>query len=145
LLELMIVVIVISILAALAISSYQKQVRKSRRADAKSTLGEYALKLEKWRTNAVDYGVASGASNVAFTNIGITNVSGVATTPGKYYTVAFSVPSGSTCAGGAAWSNANSYTLTATAIGDQVKDKSCPTIVYANLCGTVTKTPTECW
>jgi type IV pilus assembly protein PilE len=138
LLELMIVVIVISILAALAISSYQKQVRKSRRADAKSTLGDYALKLEKWRTNNVNYGVDGTTA--------LSNIGGSATSPGKYYTIAISFPSGSNCAGGQAKGNLNSFTITATAQGDQLKDTACPTIVWTNDCGQApAKTPADCW
>lgn len=50
LIELMIVVAVVAILAAIAVPSYQEQVRKSRRAQAKSDLVEYAQMAERYFT-----------------------------------------------------------------------------------------------
>jgi type IV pilus assembly protein PilE len=55
LIELMIVVVVISILAGIAIASYGKQVRKSRRSQAMQVLNDLALKEEKFRTNNAEY------------------------------------------------------------------------------------------
>lgn len=50
LIELMIVVAVVGILAAIAIPSYQDSVRKSRRAQAKADIVEYAQMAERWFT-----------------------------------------------------------------------------------------------
>lgn len=50
LIELMIVVAVIGILAAVAYPSYQDSVRKSRRAQAKADLVEYAALAERFHT-----------------------------------------------------------------------------------------------
>ena len=50
LIELMIVVAVVAILAAIAVPSYQEQVRKSRRAQAKADLVEYAQMAERFFT-----------------------------------------------------------------------------------------------
>ena len=50
LIELMIVVAVIAILAAIAYPSYQEQIRKSRRAQAKADLVEYAGLAERFHT-----------------------------------------------------------------------------------------------
>ena len=50
LIELMIVVAIVAILAAIAYPSYQEQVRKSRRADAKAVLLEAAQWLERHYT-----------------------------------------------------------------------------------------------
>jgi len=50
LIELMITVAVVAILAAIAIPSYQDQVRKSRRAQVKADLVESGQVLERWRT-----------------------------------------------------------------------------------------------
>src|SRR6185436_15605068 len=55
LLELMIVVVIIAILAGVALSSYQKQVRKSRRAEAKQGVTDISLREEKWRSNNANY------------------------------------------------------------------------------------------
>lgn len=50
LIELMIVVAVVAILAAIAYPSYQDQVRKSRRGQAKADLVEYAQLAERFHT-----------------------------------------------------------------------------------------------
>lgn len=55
LIELMIVVAVIAILAAVAYPSYQDSVRKSRRADAKAVLTELAQWMERNYTEAHRY------------------------------------------------------------------------------------------
>lgn len=50
LIELMVVVAVVAILAAIAYPSYQDQVRKSRRGQAKADLVEYAQLAERFHT-----------------------------------------------------------------------------------------------
>ena len=119
LIELMIVVLVIAVLASLAMSGYQKQVRKSRRAEARQAIADLALKQEKYRSNNATYGT-------------VAQIGGVQTT--TYYTVALT----------AASNTATAYTFTAVPIGDQVKD-SCGTLSWAMSDAVVTKTPTECW
>ena len=47
LIELMVVVAVVAILASIALPSYQEQMRKSRRAQAKADLVEYAQMAER--------------------------------------------------------------------------------------------------
>ena len=137
LIELMIVVLIIALLAGLAFSAYNKQVRKSRRAEAKQIMGDYALREEKLRSNSTAY-----TSNLA-------TLLGIATAPtvwgGGYYTMAITFPASGSCPGGAAKGSANSFIVTATAIGDQAKDTTCAPLLYTNDCGTVTKTPTTCW
>ncbi len=137
LIELMIVVLVIAVLAGLAFSGYQKQVRKSRRAEAKQIVSDYALREEKLRSNAATY-------TTALTTL--LNVVTAPTTWGSgYYSIAITAPSSGTCPGGAAKGTANSFIITATALGDQLKDTACTPLVYSNDCGTVAKTPTSCW
>ena len=55
LIELMIVVVIVSILAAIAYPTFIDQIRKSRRADAKADLQALALSQEKWRANHPAY------------------------------------------------------------------------------------------
>ncbi len=67
LIELMIVVAVIAILAAIAYPSYQDSVRKSRRADAKAALLDLAQFMERNYTtaNRYDQNSAGTAINTA--------------------------------------------------------------------------------
>jgi len=55
LIELMIVVIVIGILAAIAIPSYQQYVLRSHRAVAKADLSEYAQRAERYHSSNNSY------------------------------------------------------------------------------------------
>lgn len=118
LIELMIVVVVIGILAAIALPSYQDYARKSRRAELQTELLDAQLLQEKWRANNVKYAITT-------TSIG--------SPASDYYTIAITA-------------GTNSYTFTATAIGNQTKDKQ-----YGVNCNSLTlnqsntKTPAECW
>ena len=137
LLELMVVVIIVAILAAFAITAYQKQLRKSRRAEGKQILTELALAEERWRSNSVAY-------NATVTSL----VNGTPTL--VYYSVALARPAsgGGNCPDGAtAVSSSNSFSVTATALstGGQNKDSGCTALVLASKCGQVTKTPSTCW
>ncbi len=121
LIELMIVVLVIAILAGLALSGYNNQVRKSRRTEAKQILSDLSLKQEKYRSNNATYGT-------------IIQIGGVATA--KYYTVTMVANS----------NTGTNYTFTAVPIGDQTKD-SCGTLTLKMLTGVLVKEPTTegCW
>jgi type IV pilus assembly protein PilE len=127
LIELMIVVAVIAILAVIAISQYGKQVRKSKRAEAKQAISTIAMGQEKWRMNHATYGTCDEAlapGTCASFNGSL-----------SAYTVAVS---GNTATG---------FTVTATPKGDQAKDTMCGTFTYVTALGAVTKTPTTtgCW
>lgn len=65
LIELMIVVAVIGILAAIAYPSYVESVRKSNRADAKSTMLQVANQEERYYTENNVYGSIVDIGNVA--------------------------------------------------------------------------------
>ena len=129
LLELMIVVGVIAILAAIALSAYNKQVRKSRRAEAKQTLSALSLREEKWRSNHAKY---LGTDSVA---ADVTTFGGLPTS--SFYDIAIATAE-----------SATDYTITATpkAGNDQAKD-TCGTLKLQNVSGTVSKLPstTGCW
>lgn len=68
LIELMIVVVVIGILAAIAYPSYQSSVRKSKRADGKAQLMETAQALERCRTRFGRYDDASCSVSLPVTS-----------------------------------------------------------------------------
>lgn len=130
LIELMIVVLIIAVLAGLAYSGYNNQVRKSRRAEAKQILADVSLRQEKWRSNNVAY-LGTDSTNLEKTTFG-------AVPSGDYYTIAVtSLESGTA--------------FTATAVPktgtDQVND-SCGTLSWALSAGVVTKSSTAgtgCW
>lgn len=128
LIELMIVVLVIAILAGLALSSYNKQVRKSRRAEAKQIVADIGLRQEKWRSNHANY---LGTDSVA------ADKTAFGTIPtGAYYTISIT-----TVLAPAA------YTLTAVPKGDQLND-TCGTLTWTYNAGVVTKSSTagsDCW
>ena len=107
LIELMIVVAVIAILAAIAYPSYQDQVRKSRRAQAKADLVEYAGLAERFHT----------ANN---TYVGFTLPSTVSPRETGATTRYNLTPSG-------AFDSANAFTITATPTTGQDADK-CGTL-----------------
>lgn len=67
LIELMIVVVIISVLAAVAYPSYLNQVRKGNRAAMQGDMQEMSLRLEEWRAQrftypaAADFATATGS------------------------------------------------------------------------------------
>jgi len=102
--ELMIVVVVIGILAAIAYPSFQDQVRKSRRADGKGALMDTAQQLERCFTRFSAYNDANcGVVLPAASSEGYYSVSATAMT-------------------------ATTYTLDAAPQGDQVNDTRCGTL-----------------
>ena len=123
LIELMVVVAVVAILASIAVPSYQEQVRKSRRAQAKADLVEYAQMAERFFT-------------VNNTYAGFTLPTTQSPREGgtAHYTLAV-VPTATT------------FTLTATAAGPQASDR-CGDLGITNT-GQKTETGSaslsECW
>lgn len=105
LLELMIVVVIVGILAAVAYPSYQNQVRETRRADGKSALLNTAQALERCYTRFAAYNNAG--CGVAFP---------IVSTEG-YYSI--------TAVGGV---TAAAFTLAAAPQGAQTSDTECGTL-----------------
>ena len=69
LIELMIVVAVASILVAIAVPTYQNQIRHSRRTDAKTALLDMAVRQEKYLTLGNTY--TTTASNLGYSTLGV--------------------------------------------------------------------------
>ncbi|MBO9715977.1 MAG: type IV pilin protein [Pseudoxanthomonas sp.] len=122
--ELMIVVGIVAILAAIAYPSYQEQVRKSRRAQAKADLVEYMQGAERFFT-------------VNNTYVGYPVPAQSPREPGAtaFYTIAASTQT------------ASQLVLTATAVGAQARDR-CGDLSVSNT-GLKTESGTaelaDCW
>jgi len=105
LIELLVVVTVIGILAVVAYPTYQDQVRKGRRADARTALLNVALAQEKFRATCNEYARLIGNARVCDNATPANNrLIGTATSLDGHYTVTI------------ANASATTYTLTATAI-----------------------------
>jgi type IV pilus assembly protein PilE len=133
--ELMIVVAIVGILAAVALPSLQGYMFSAKRSDAYASILEVQLEQQKLRSTCRFYGGAIGAANACGAAAADTVVAGLADSKEGYYNLALSNASG------------NSYTITATAIGNQVNDSDCPTITLAvnNTNPDGLKTPAQCW
>ena len=116
LIELMIVVAIIGILAAIAVPQYSDYVTRSRRADGQSTLLQVAQALERCFTQFSAY------NNTSCTVVGTGGVSQAS--PEGYYVIA---------AAGSALA-ASAFTLTATPQGAQASnDSDCTTLTLTHL------------
>jgi len=106
LIELMIVVLIIGIIAAIAYPSYERSVLKSHRSDAENLLSTDSQILERCYTQYFSYAPTAPAACapplVSYTQYG-------------YYTLTTPPPA----------PTATSYTLTVTAVGNQLKDTDC--------------------
>ncbi len=136
LIELMVTVAVVAILATIALSSYQTQVLKSRRTDARSALLDLAGREEKLFSTTNAYSALASDLGYAApgTNFPITIGSG-------YYTVNVQVPNPNSAV-------TPSYLVTATAIGTQAKDTTCATLSVDQTglqSSTGGATPATCW
>jgi len=131
LIELMIVVAIIGILAGIAYPSYQDSVRKSRRAEAHTSLFAVQLALEKMRGNCAKYaaGTSSGSS-LSLTDSCTNSVS--VNLQADYYTYKV------------ADNTASAYTITATAVSgkSQINDTGCTEITLSR---DGTQSPAACW
>src|ERR1700712_4037590 len=108
LIEMMIVVAVISILAAVAIPSYQRSVQKSRRTDAKNALLDVAAKEERFLSTNNQY-TATPA------NLGLSGTFPVPiqASGNSYYTLTVLAPAGAI---------PPTFLATATPTGNQASD-----------------------
>jgi type IV pilus assembly protein PilE len=120
LLEVLIVVVIVAILAAIALPSYTNQLRKSARAEAQSFLTNAAATQQQFLIDRRRYAASLAALNV----------SPPADLAGKYTFVV-----------AAADGPPPTFTMTATATGLQAQD-ACPTLSVNSAGG---KSPDPCW
>ena len=93
LIELMVVVAIIAILAAIVVPSYNEYVRKSRRAEAARFVGEMQLGLEKWRAENPCYGTTP---NPPCASLSGTYPAAPTVASSPYYAIAIPVADGAT-------------------------------------------------
>jgi type IV pilus assembly protein PilE len=126
LIELMIVVAVVAVLAAIAYPAYTDSVRKSRRAQAKADLVEYAAMAERFRTVNNTYAGFDMPVDQSPRETG---------SPARYVLT----PAG-------AFTDANTFTITATAQGDQANDR-CGNLSLSNtgVKGNSAGNLADCW
>jgi type IV pilus assembly protein PilE len=108
LIELLVVVLIVGILAAVAIPSYNSYIVKGRRADAKTALEQVRAAQEMWRAERGSYATDGGGNTaevILQTTMGVP-----ATTISPYYTWSFTVKT------------ATAFTAQATATGKQASD-----------------------
>lgn len=117
LIEVMVVVAIIGILAAISYPSYQDSIRKSRRGDAQAGMVELASFMERTFTESNSY---AGATITA---------SGISS---DYY--GYTLPT----------QTATTYTVRAAPIGDQVND-SCGTMTLVQTGARTTTGTAGCW
>ena len=127
LIELMIVVAIVGILAAIAVPAYQNHILKSHRADAQTILLDLAARQERFiAQNPAGYATDISGSGANGLNLGRT------TSREGYYNLTVAA-------------NATSYVLTATATGGQANDTDCATITFSSAGVKSGTTPGECW
>jgi type IV pilus assembly protein PilE len=124
LIELMVVVAIIGIIAAIAYPSYTESMRKSRRADAEGSLLLLANGLERFFTVNNSYcdtatvnGLVAAANTCGVagtldTGIPLPAISGIPNNPTAFYEISIS-----------AMPDATTYTLQATPVGAQAADR----------------------
>jgi type IV pilus assembly protein PilE len=121
LVELLVVVTIIGIIAAVAVPSYRNQTLRANRTEAKTVLQQATQVLEKCFTRTRSY--ATCAAQVATGN-----------TPGRLYNIRLET-------------TATTYTVSADAINGQTADTSCGTLSI-NQMGARTPAapdPNRCW
>jgi type IV pilus assembly protein PilE len=121
LVELIVTMVIAAILAAVAIPAYSNYVRKARRVEARSAILNIASLEERWFTT--NNGYTDVPSNLGYAG---TTAGASFNVGSSYYTVAVTkvdATSSTTLA---------TYSITATATGDQVKDTQCQTFVVTS-------------
>ena len=127
LIELMIVIVVVAILAAIAIPGYRQYVLRTNRTEAKRTLLNVAAAQEKFYLQNNTYAGPSALTTPPPGGLGIPG-----TTEHGHYTVAIDA------------ADAATFSATATAQGGQAQDSRCASFTI-NQAGARAATNADCW
>jgi type IV pilus assembly protein PilE len=137
LVELLIVVVIAAILVSIAVPSYQAQVRKSRRTDARNALLDIAAREERFLSVSNNY--SANAVDVGYGGVWPQPVTN------NYYQVSVTAPDP------AQPTVPISYIITATTFGIQVSDTACATFTVNQIGQQTAQTSggvdnsTTCW
>ncbi len=123
--EVMIVVAILGIIAAVAMPSYNESVERSRRSDARASLSEAVAMQERVYAETGSY-----TDDVSRLVVNAPDLSREG-----YYEISVDV---SACTN-------NCYALTATATGSQVNDASCQTFTVNHLGQKSSLPDSDCW
>jgi len=132
LVELMITVAIVAILAIVAAPAFNKQIQKSRRTEARTTLLDLAARAERLYSTTNSYWGTTTANKLLPPDLGYSGGWPITTTSG-YYTIALSNNTTGTA-----------FTFTATAAGAQTGDTQCATLSVDNTGNQQASDPT-CW
>lgn len=128
LIELLIAIAVVSILAAVALPSYQDYIRRGKRSDGQALLQNAAFAQERYRLNNPSY-----APDLALLT-GVCPTTDACKSQQGNYTLSITS------------ANAIGFTLTAAAASaSQLADSGCTSLVYVKAGSTITTSPSKCW
>lgn len=130
LVELIVTMVIAAILAAVAIPAYSNYVRKAHRTEAKSTVLDLASLEERYFSANNNY--TDIASNLGYSGTGTTTAGGSFTVGSGYYTVVLSKVDAVAPTTALPGGTPATYSITATAVGDQLKDTSCATFTVSS-------------
>jgi type IV pilus assembly protein PilE len=130
LVELSVTMVIAAILAAIAIPAYSNYVRKAHRTEAKSVLLDLASLEERYYTANNNY--TETASQLGYTGTGTTTAQASFSVGSGYYTVALSKVDANPPTVAIPGGTPATYSIVATAVGDQVKDTPCATFTVSS-------------
>lgn len=134
--ELVIVIAIVGIMAAVALPSYQSYIQKTRRVDAKTELTRLASLEEQYYARKNEY--SDDINDVL--NVAAGTYTTYTTASGGYYAITITKPGGSK----------EKYEITAQAQGSQLKDTACRKLILTNFGEKLSKNASDaattgCW